>query len=75
MKRKRRKLIDTIKPREANEFKFKRWYSGSQTNCHPSPKSYESRKDLKPPGLIYMRKRPSNENATKASKIHDKTIN
>lgn len=57
MKCKRRRIIGMIKPREANEFKFKHWYAGSWTNCQPSPKSHKSRKDVKPLGLIHTRKR------------------
>lgn len=64
-----------IKPKEANEFKFECWYVKNHTNCQLNLKSCASRKDLKPLGLIYMRKRPLKENANNASKIHDKTLN
>lgn len=75
MKYKRRKVTGIIKPREENEVKFKHCYGGSWTNYQPSSKNHESRKGVKSLGLIYTRKTPLSKNATKASKIHDKTAN
>lgn len=72
---KRRKVTGMIKPREANEFKFKHCSGGSWTNYQPSPKNHEPRRDVKPLGLMYTRKRPLKKNATKTSKIHNKTAN
>lgn len=48
---------------------------GVRQIASPAQKAIESRKDLEHLGLIYMREKPLNENATKASKLHDKTIN
>lgn len=55
--KKKEKIIDMVKPREANEFKLKCWYYWvSQTNYQPSPKIYDPRNGLKPLGLTYLRK-------------------